>query len=254
MGPGGCGAFQGIGIATDLEYGAKKGIARCNAFPNNVELIMNMPAGLLSSKVLRLVCVLAIAVGVSSCKTLDGGSGSPYASSDGGGYNPYPNGGGGTVSSSSVTPGGTQPHYAEAPPPPPPGFDRPSEKFESEPEPKHTSSSAGKTKTKKSSGEGSAKTSSTEGASKKKSTVEGATKKSGTEGAAKKKSSTEGTAKKKSTEGGGYVSSGGNVHVVTMGDTLYSIAVHNKTTVAKLKALNHMKSNVVSPGQKIKVQ
>ena len=182
---------------------------------------MTMLPGSLSSHVLRLACVALTAIGMSSCKSPNGGG--AYASSDGGGYNPYPNGGGGAVTnSSSLTPANTQPRYAEAPPPPPPGFDRPSEKFEPEPTIRHSSSSTGTSKKK-------SKTKST-------STASSGKKKSGT------------------SSSGGYVASGGSVHTVITGDTLYAIAVHNHTTVPKLRALNHMKSNVISPGQKIKVQ
>ncbi len=176
---------------------------------------MTMLPGSLSSHVLRLACVALTAIGMSSCKSPNGGG--AYASSDGGGYNPYPNGGGGAVTNSnSLTPANTQPRYAEAPPPPP-GFDRPSEKFEPEPAPHHSSTDTSKKKSK--------------------------TKSTSTASSGKKKSGT-----------GGYVASGGTVHTVIAGDTLYAIAVHNHTTVAKLRALNHMKSNVISPGQKIKVQ
>jgi len=175
--------------------------------------------GSLSSQVLRSVCAVAMAIGVSSCKTSSSGGNGAYASSDGGGFNPYP-GPGSTAQNGSLLAPGAQPQYAEAPPPPPPGFDGPSEHFQPAPSPsKRSSSGSGSTKAK-------SKTKS------KSSTVSSS--------AGKKK--------------GGYTFSGGSVHTVTKGDTLYAIAVNNKTTVAKLKTLNRLKSNIVSPGQKIKVK
>ena len=180
---------------------------------------MTMFPGSLSSHVLRSACALAIAIGVSSCKTPSNGGNSAYASSDGGGFNPYPGVGSSSQNGSLLAPG-AQPQYAEAPPPPPPGFDGPSEHFQAPPT-KRTYSSSGSSGSKSKS-----KTKS----------------KSGT-------ASSSGTKKK-----GGYTYSGGSVHTVTKGDTLYAIAANNKTTVAKLKALNRLKSNIVSPGQKIKVK
>ncbi|MDB6138546.1 MAG: hypothetical protein JWO94_1618, partial [Verrucomicrobiaceae bacterium] len=173
---------------------------------------MTMFSGPLSSQVLRSACALAVAIGVSSCKTPAGGSGSAYASSEGGGYNPYPGTAG--AQNGSLLASGSQPKYAEAPPPPPPGFDGPSEHFESAPPPRHSSSGSGSSKSKsKSSGVSNSSSS-------------------------KKKGSTGGTTK------GGYAFSGGSVHTVKAGDTLYSIADHNHTTVPKLKSLNHLKSGV----------
>jgi membrane-bound lytic murein transglycosylase D len=42
-------------------------------------------------------------------------------------------------------------------------------------------------------------------------------------------------------------------HVVKKGDTLYDIARKYKTTVSKIKALNGLKTNVIYPGQKLKL-
>lgn len=183
---------------------------------------MTMFHGSLSSQILRSACALAIALGVSSCKTSSNGGNNAYASSDGGGFNPYP-GPGSTSQNGSLLAPGSHPQYAEAPPPPPPGFDGPSEHFQPAPTKRSSSgnSSSGSTKSK-------SKTKSKSGSS----TVSSS--------AGKKK--------------GGYTYSGGSVHTVTKGDTLYAIAANNKTTVAKLKALNRLKSNIVSPGQKIKVK
>lgn len=42
-------------------------------------------------------------------------------------------------------------------------------------------------------------------------------------------------------------------YTVKTGDTLYSIALENKTTVAKIKSLNNLISNKIKPGQKIRL-
>jgi membrane-bound lytic murein transglycosylase D len=44
-----------------------------------------------------------------------------------------------------------------------------------------------------------------------------------------------------------------NYYSVKTGDTLYSIALENKTTVAKIKSLNNLRSNKIQPGQKIRL-
>lgn len=44
-----------------------------------------------------------------------------------------------------------------------------------------------------------------------------------------------------------------DLYKVKTGDTLYSIAVDNKTTVAKIKSLNNLRSNNIQPGQTIRV-
>ena len=44
-----------------------------------------------------------------------------------------------------------------------------------------------------------------------------------------------------------------NVYTVKTGDTLYSIALDNKTTVAKIKSLNNLNSNKIKPGQEIRL-
>jgi LysM domain len=47
---------------------------------------------------------------------------------------------------------------------------------------------------------------------------------------------------------------GSSTHTVGKGDTLYGIALKNKTTVAKIKAANGLKSDLIRPGQKLKLR
>ena len=42
-------------------------------------------------------------------------------------------------------------------------------------------------------------------------------------------------------------------HIVKSGDNLYNIARKYKTTVSRIKSLNHLSSNVIHPGQKLKL-
>jgi membrane-bound lytic murein transglycosylase D len=51
-----------------------------------------------------------------------------------------------------------------------------------------------------------------------------------------------------------YGSSANGVHVVKRGETLGHIARRNGTSVARLKALNRLKSDVIRPGQRIRVR
>lgn len=49
-------------------------------------------------------------------------------------------------------------------------------------------------------------------------------------------------------------STGSSSHTVVKGDTLYGLALKNKTTVAKIKAANGLKSDLIRPGQKLKLR
>lgn len=71
-----------------------------------------------------------------------------------------------------------------------------------------------------------------------------------TAAAPKKGSSTKG----KSSSGVAKKSTSPSTHTVTKGDTLYAIALKNKTTVAKIKAANGLSSDLIRPGQKLKLR
>lgn len=49
-------------------------------------------------------------------------------------------------------------------------------------------------------------------------------------------------------------STGSSTHTVVKGDTLYGLAIKNKTTVAKIKAANGLSSDLIRPGQKLKLR
>ncbi len=49
-------------------------------------------------------------------------------------------------------------------------------------------------------------------------------------------------------------STGSSTHTVGKGDTLYGIALKNKTTVAKIKAASGLSSDLIRPGQKLKLR
>ncbi len=49
-------------------------------------------------------------------------------------------------------------------------------------------------------------------------------------------------------------SSGSSTHTVVKGDTLYGIALKNKTTVAKIKAASGLSSDLIRPGQRLKLR
>lgn len=65
--------------------------------------------------------------------------------------------------------------------------------------------------------------------------------------------STTGGSKPRSTAGSKSTRSSGRTHTVVKGDSLSRIASRNKTTVAKLKAANGLKSDLIRPGQKLRL-
>jgi len=69
----------------------------------------------------------------------------------------------------------------------------------------------------------------------------------------KTSSSSSSTVKKKPTSTTAKKSSLSKTHTVAKGDTLYGLALKNKTTVAKIKAANGMSSDLIRLGQKIKI-
>jgi LysM repeat protein len=71
----------------------------------------------------------------------------------------------------------------------------------------------------------------------------------------KKTTASSSSAKKKSTPSKSTTkkSSSGSSYAVSKGDTLYGIALKKKTTVAKLKAANGLKNDLIRPGQSLKI-
>lgn len=71
----------------------------------------------------------------------------------------------------------------------------------------------------------------------------------------RKSTASSSSSKKKSTrsKSSGRKSSSGSRYAVTKGDTLYGIARKKGTTVAKLKAANGLKSDLIRPGQSLKI-
>ena len=71
----------------------------------------------------------------------------------------------------------------------------------------------------------------------------------------KKTTASSSSTKKKSTPSKSTAkkSSSGSRYAVSKGDTLYGIALKKKTTVAKLKAANGLKNDLIRPGQSLKI-
>jgi LysM repeat protein len=204
-----------------------------------------------------LFASIALVLALPSCKTKDTSvSSDPYVTNEEGGYNPYP-GGGGAASSDSLLPAepaqstvastsnGYVPQYEQAVPAPPPGFNMPGDRgsFQAAPTPPRktsssTSSSSSSYKPKTTASTYKPKPKTTVSSSKPKPKTTASTSKSKPKTVAKKP-----VAKKPASK----------THTVVKGDTLYAMALRNKTTVAKIKAANGLSSDKLSLGQKIKV-
>ncbi|MES2599076.1 MAG: LysM peptidoglycan-binding domain-containing protein [Verrucomicrobiota bacterium] len=172
----------------------------------------------------RLLALVAVSAGLVSCETGATKSSSsvsdPYVSNypADGGYNPYPGQPG------RVTGGGSSSV---------PSYETPVAPVEADPYAFHGSSSTPSRSTP-------TRSTTSSSSSTPRKTVASSTKpKSSTSTKAKS------TAKK---------STGSSTHTVAKGDTLYGLAIKNKTTVAKIKAASGLTSDLIRPGQKLKLR
>jgi LysM repeat protein len=163
----------------------------------------------------RLLAPAALLALVSCQSTKNTASADPYATNYGadGGYNPYPG------QTGYVAPGGST-YQAPAYPQTPTYTQAPSQSYSTPPPSDPYAFSAPKTSPSSSSGSTKKKTSSS---------------------SAKKSTST----KKKSSSGSRYT--------VQKGDTLYGIARKKGSTVSRIKSANGLSSDVIRPGQSLKI-
>ncbi len=179
---------------------------------------------------LRLLPLATAGLMLASCQNGKSGSSSsssdPYVSNYGsdGGYNPYP----GQTGYAQGGGSSAAPTYTQAPAPAPSdpyAFSAPSSSSSSSPKPTYS------TPPRSSASSGSSST----------------TKKKTVASSPKPKPKTSSTAKSSGS------SRKASSHKVTSGDSLYAIALKNKTSVAKLKAANKLSTDLIKPGQVLKI-
>lgn len=193
--------------------------------------------------IVRLSMLAAVSALLASCQTGEkSSSNDPYVANYGsdGAYHPYP-GQSGTMQSGGQP---ATPTYT-APPTPP---------VQNDPYAFSGPSTSGATKSSSSSsadnpGSGSTKpkpkSSSTASAKPRSKPKSGGSSSTASTSSTKSKSTAKAGAKKSPSSSGSYK--------VVQGDTLYGIAIKKHTTVSKLKAANHLSSDLIRPGMVFKI-